>query len=193
MIFTPLFSKPYNRKKFILEVSENRFYAINTSKNTYMAIIFTLMGSLQVFSGLIEGFKRGAILNSEFILVFSFLFIVGIISFRQFLWLTRGKHEMIIENEKLTLSKKGTFFTFPKVYDINNIKDVRIIFDEGNTYIENQLNQMSLMRKVIYSHTIGQVSIKYKATFIKIFSDLTKQEREELQKAMKGFITKHQR
>lgn len=192
MIFTHIFAKSYNRKKFALKVSENKLYAMNTSKNTYIAIVFTLLGSLQMFSGLIEGCKSGTTINSEFITAFSLLFIIGIISFRQFLWLTKGYHEMIIDNNQLVLLKRGTFLTFPKKYNLKEIKDVRIIFDEGNTYIEKQFKQMSTTRQVMYSHTIGQVSIKYKATFIKIFSDMNKAEREELQKAMKEFISKYQ-
>jgi hypothetical protein len=114
-----------NRKKFECISTKDKLFAINTSKNTFFALLFTLSASGQLFGGLIEGFTSQDKLGADFFIVFSILFIVGLIGFRQFLWLINGRQEMIIENGKLTLYKKGIFWTTPKVYLLDKVNNIR--------------------------------------------------------------------
>lgn len=114
---------------------------MNTLKNTFIALSFTLFASGHLFSGLIIGTTSIDKLSANFYLVFSLLFIVGLIGFRQFLWLANGRQEMTIENGTLTLTKKGTFFTNPKTYSLDKIENIRPVVDEENLSLFDKIQQ----------------------------------------------------
>ncbi len=179
--FSKLFNLGVNRKKFECVSTEEKLFAMNTSKNTFGSLLLTLFASGHLFSGIIIAFTSEEKLSADFYIVFSVLFIVGIIGFRQFLWLVNGRQEMIIENGFLTLLKKGTFLTKPKVYSFNQVENIREAFDEDQHSLYDKIQQNSKVnRKVLFGHILGQISFDYKGVIIKFFCDMTKEERAYL-------------
>lgn len=180
--FSKFFNIGINRKRFELLSTKDKLWAINNSKNTLFAILFYLLGSALLFTGLIESSKIKTNLTADFIIVFFVIHpIVGLLCLRQFLWLVNGKQELVIENGNLILRKKGTFFTKDKVYELNSVKNVRQAVDEDNLSLigKIQLN-ISLNKKVLWRQTIGQVLFDYKYDQIKVFNDLNTEEKEQL-------------
>lgn len=179
--YTRLFNLRLKRKKFEIVKINDKLFAMNTSKNTFIALLFTLFASGHLFSGLIVGTTSTDKLGTDFYLVFSLLFVVGIIGFRQFLWLINGRQEMTIENGTLMLTKKGTFFTRPKTYSFDKVENIRQAFDEDNLSLSDKIQQNIVAnRKVTFGHIYGQVLFDYNQQTVKIFCDLDKDERLKL-------------
>jgi hypothetical protein len=179
--YSKLFNIGLNRKKFEINASEDRLFAMNTSKNTFLALLFTLFASMHLFSGLIVGLGSTEELGMDFYFAFLFQFIIGLIGFRQFLWLVNGRQELTIENKTLTLHKKGTFLTKPKTFDLENVQNVRQAFDEDSqTLIDKIKKNLNVNRKVIFGHIYGQILFDYNGNTIKVFNDLDKVERLKL-------------
>lgn len=176
--YSKLFNLGLNRKKFeIIKINE-KFFAMNTSKNTFIALLFTLFASGHLFSGLIISTTSTDKLDADFYLVFSLLFVVGLIGLRQFLWLVNGRQEMTIEHGILTLTKKGTFFTKPKTYSFDKVENIRQAFDEDSLSLFDKIQQnIGVNRKVIFEHIYGQIIFDYNRQTIKVFSDLDKNDR----------------
>jgi hypothetical protein len=128
-----------------------------------------------VFSELYIDTKEGSV---QFVLFFS---ILGLIGLRQFLWLINGRQEMTIENGNLTLTKKGTFLTKPKVYDFNFVTNIRQSIDEDNLSMIDKIKlNIGLNRKVLLRHIIGEILFDYNGKTIKVFNELDKNERTNL-------------
>jgi hypothetical protein len=179
--YSKLFNHGLNRKKFEIVKTNDRLFAINTSKNTFFALLFTLFVSGHLFSGFIIAATSTDKLGADFYLVFSLLFFVGLIGFRQFLWLVKGRQEMIIESGILTITKKGTFFTEPKTYSFDKVENIRQAFDEDNlSLFDKTLQNIGVNRKVIFGHIYGQILFDYNQQTIKVFCDLDKYERLKL-------------
>ena len=179
--YSKLFNLGLNRKDFKINATTDKLFAMNTSKNTFIALLFTLFASGHLFSGLIVGLNSTEKLDTYFYLAFSILFIVGLIGFRQFLWLVNGRQELTIENGTLTLYKKGTFLTKPKIFDLEKVQSIRQGFNEDNqTLFDKIQNSISVNRRVIFGHIFGQILFDYNGNTIKIFSDLEKAERLKL-------------
>src|SRR5690606_26231000 len=100
-------------------------YAENNSRNSFLAILFTFLLSLAVFSGVFE-LNNGATLTIPFILLYFIIFpIIGIFSFRQFLWLIKGKQKLIVNGTDLILKKEGIYFSKPRQFNLIDIRNVR--------------------------------------------------------------------
>lgn len=180
--YLKLFIVGINRKRYELTCTDERLYAINNSRNTIWAILFYGLGSLFIFSGLTELHHLSKPVDTGFIIVF---FIVhpafGILSLRQFLWLVNGKQIMIVEEGNLTLSKKGTFFTFDKTYPLESIKNIRRAIDESQlSSIEKIVNRASIFRKAFLVQIFGEVLFDYQYNVVKIFNDMDDNEKEQL-------------
>jgi hypothetical protein len=180
--FSQLFNIGFNRKKFDCISTPDKLYAINTSKNTFIALLFTLFSCGLLFTGLIEAFSDTNEITIDFVIIFFVIHLaIGILGLRQFLWLINGKQEMIIENEYLTITKKGTFFTKPKIYSLNLVTNVREAIDEDSLSLLDKIrNNVGLNRKIVFGHIVGQILFDYKGKTIKLFSDLDKSERRWL-------------
>ena len=180
--YSRLFNLGFNRKKYSCISTSDKLWAENSSKNTYLALFSTLFSCGLLFTGLIEAFGNKVDINLEFILVFFVVHIfVGLLGLRQFLWLINGRQELTIENEVLTLTKKGTFLTKPKVYSLDLVKNLRVGIDEDSmTLFEKIQSNIGINRKVIFGHILGQILFDYNGQTIKIFNDLDKNERQEL-------------
>jgi hypothetical protein len=176
--YSRLFNIGLNRKTFEIISTNEKLFALNTSKNTYFSLFFTLMLSgylFLVFSELYIDTKEGSV---QFVLFFS---ILGLIGLRQFLWLINGRQEMTIENGNLTLTKKGTFLTKPKVYDFNFVTNIRQSIDEDNLSMIDKIKlNIGLNRKVLLRHIIGEILFDYNGKTIKVFNELDKNERTNL-------------
>ena len=179
--YSKLFNLGLNRKKFEIVETKEKLFAMNTSKNTYLALLFTLFASGHLVSGLIVVTTSINKFGSDFYFAFSLLFIIGFIGFRQFLWLINGSQKMTIENGTLTLSKRGTFLTKPKMYSFDNVENIRQAFNEDNlTLLDKIQRSIGVNRKVIFGHIYGQVLFDYNRQTIKVFCDLDKNERLKL-------------
>ena len=179
--YSKLFNIGLNRKQFVITSTEDKLFAMNTSKNTFLALLFTLLASGHLTSGIAVGLSSTEKLGSDFYVAFSLLFIIGLIGFRQFLWLTNGRQELTVEQGTLTLCKKGTFLTKLKTYELAKIEKIRQGFDEDDlTLFEKTIKNIEVNKKVIFSHIFGQVLFDYQGKTIKIFCDLDGAERLEL-------------
>ncbi len=131
--YSRLFNLGVNRKFFECISSKDRLFAMNTSKNTFIALIFTLFSCGLLFTSFIEAFVNRNEITTEFVIVFFVIhFIIGLLGLRQFLWLINGRQELIIENGNLTLTKKGTFLTSPKTYSLDMVTNIRQAINEDN-------------------------------------------------------------
>jgi hypothetical protein len=177
--FSRLFNFGFRRKKIEYKISGDTFWAVNTSKSSFFTILFTLFGSAHLITGFIEYYNEEGKVQFDFYVAFGFLFIVGLICFRQFLWLVNGRQELLIQDNKLTLTKKGTFFTSPKMYDLDKISNIRQYIDEEqlSTFERTQMN-ISLTRKILFNHILGQILFDYLGKTIKVLNDLEESERK---------------
>jgi hypothetical protein len=176
--YSRLFNIGLNRKKFEIISTNEKLFALNTSKNTFFSLFFTLMLSGYLFSVFSELYIDKKEVSVQFVLLFS---ILGLIGLRQFLWLINGRQEMTIENGNLTLTKKGTFLTKPKVYDFNFVTNIRQSIDEDNLSMIDKIKlNIGLNRKVLLRHIIGEILFDYNGKTIKVFNDLDKSETTNL-------------
>ena len=92
-----------------------------------------------------------------------------------------GREEMTIENGYLTLTKKGTFLTSPKIYSLGLITNIRQAINEDNLSLVEKIKvNMSLNMNVLLWQTIGQIAFDYKGKTINVFNDMDNNERIEL-------------
>jgi hypothetical protein len=106
---------------------------------------------------------------------------VGAIGLRQFLWLTNGRQELRIENEKLSLIKKGTFLTKKQTFELKYIENIRKeINAESLPLYEKILRNIKLNQKLLFSHIIGEIIFDYKGKKIKLFNQLTEEQKTKL-------------
>ena len=186
MLISSLLNIELPRKRFECLATNDRLFAMNTSKNTFIALIFTLFSCGLLFSGFVEAIVNKQKLTIEFILVFFIIhFIIGLAGLRQFLWLINGRHELLIENGKLTLTKKGTFLTNSKTYSLDLVTNIRQAIDEDKlSSYDKTISNISLTRKVLFRQTLGEILFDYNGKTIGIFSDLNKNEKADLTEAL---------
>lgn len=160
----------------------NSLFASNNSRNTFITIGFTLFSCGLFFSGIIEGFVNGNEITTKFILVFFVAHpIVATIGLRQFLWLINGRQELRIENGKMTLTKKGTFLTKTQTFELEHVENVRNeILEDSLTLYNKILRNISLNRKLLFSHIMGEILFNYKGKKVKLFNELTESQKTEL-------------
>ena len=176
--FSRLFNIGLNRKKFEIISNNGNLFTFNTSKNTFFSLFFTLILSGHLFTGFIERYINKKEVTVEFVLIF---FCFGLIGLRQFLWLINGRQEMTIENRNLTLTKKGTFLTKPKIYNLDLVTNIRQAIDEDNLSMIDKIKlNIGLNQKVLLRHIIGEILFDYNGKTIKVFNDLDKNERIKL-------------
>lgn len=180
--YSRIFASGLNRKKFVCLAKSNSLFASNNSRNTFIALGFTLFSCGLFFSGIIEGFINGNKITTEFILVLFVAHpIVATIGLRQFLWLINGRQELQIENGKMTLTKKGTFLTKTQTFELQHVKNVRNEIPENSlsTY-DKTLRNIALNRKLLFSHIMGEIIFDYKGKKVKLFNELTENQKVEL-------------
>jgi hypothetical protein len=180
--YSKLFTLGLKRKKFAMRATESGFEAENNSRNTFLALLCTLLACGLLFSGIIEARVNENEITIEFILVFWVVHVlVGLIGLRQFLWLANGKHLLKIDNGVLTLDKSGTFLTRPKKFDLKKIDRVTPISndEQANLFDKIQTN-IRLNHRLLFGHTYGQVSFEYNGKTVKVFSDLNPSEKTAL-------------
>ena len=184
--FSQLYNSGINRKKFECRLSPNQLYAMNTSKNTFIALLFTLFSCGLLFSGIVESTNKRNEITVGFVLVFFVMhFIAGLVGLRQFLWLLNGRQEMTIENGLIILEKKGTFLVKSKTYEFDKAQNFREFNDQENlSVLEKTRLNIDLTRKVLFGHILGQIQFDYDGKKIKVFSDLNKVERIKLLSAI---------
>jgi hypothetical protein len=157
-------------------------FVSNNSRNTFIALGFTLFSCGLFFSGIIEGFLNGNEITTGFILVFFVAHpIIATIGLRQFLWLINGRQELRIENGKMTLTKKGTFLTKTQTFELDHVENIRNEIEENSlsTY-DKILRNIALNRKLLFSHIMGEILFDYKGKKVKLFNELTENQKTEL-------------
>ena len=180
--YSRIFTFGLNRKKFVCLPKSNSLFASNNSRNTFIALGFTLFSCGLFFSGIIEGFINENEITTEFILVFFVAHpIVATIGLRQFLWLINGRQELRIENGKMPLTKKGTFLTKTQTFELEHVENIRNEIQEDSlTLYYKILRNISLNRKLLFSHIIGEILFNYKGKKVKLFNELTESQKTEL-------------
>jgi len=180
--YSRIFTFGLNRKKFVCLPKSNSLYASNNSKNTFLALGFTLFSCLLFFSGFIEWYTNGTKITTGFIIVFFVVHpIVATIGLRQFLWLINGRQDLRIENGKMTLTKKGTFLTKKQTFELEHVENVRNeIQDNSLSTYDKTLRNIALNRKLLFSHIMGEIIFNYKGKKVKLFNELTENQKAEL-------------
>jgi len=180
--YSRIFAFGLNRKKFVCLPKSNSLFASNNSRNTFIVLGFTLFSCGLFFSGIIEGFINGNEITTEFILVFFVAhLIVATIGLRQFLWLINGRQELRIENGKMTLTKKGTFLTKTQTFELEHLENVRNEIKENSLSLyDKTLRNIALNRKLLFSHIMGEILFNYKGKKVKLFNELTENQKTEL-------------
>jgi hypothetical protein len=177
---TRLFILEFPRKKFECVSSKDKLFAMNTSKNTFIALLFTFFSCGLLFS-FIEALVNKSPITTEVVVSSVILFMVGLLGLRQFLWLINGRQELIIENGTLILTKKGTFLTGSKTYSFEKVTNVREAIYLTNLSLYDQIQRnMSLTGNVLLWQTVGQIVFDYNGLTISLFNDMDSNERKEL-------------
>ncbi|NMH29273.1 hypothetical protein [Flavobacterium silvaticum] len=182
MAIADLMLSGINRKYFHFEIRDGVFIAKNNSRNSYFSILFFFVMAVMPLN-IIQAFADKPIVNLEFLIYFGLVVpIFGIIGLRKFLWLIRGKEQIIIDGKQLTHQKSGTFLTKKKVYDLSQIRNVRDIknpthylgyaTDELNKYVLQGLQKQRIIRAIMWLMTIGQIGFTYKNQKVRLFNQL---------------------
>ncbi|MGX1927762.1 hypothetical protein [Flagellimonas sp. 2504JD4-2] len=180
--YTRVFIFGLNRKKFVCEAKKDGLFALNNSRNSFISLVFTLFSCGLFFSGFIESYINGTEISPGFILIFFVVHpIVALIGLRQFLWLLRGRQELRIDNGKMTLTKRGTFLTKAKVFELAQVVNLRSAVDETSlSLFDKILLNGALYRKLLFSHIMGEILFDYKGKKVKLFNELTDAQKSEL-------------
>lgn len=56
--------------------------------------------------------------------------VAGFFVFRAFLWMLKGKEIITVGQGRLSIARKGVLFSRPKVYDLNEVKNLRVQEDK---------------------------------------------------------------
>jgi hypothetical protein len=175
--------------------SENRvFYAENNSRKSLFPLLFFGMMSIFIFSGFIFLIKEKEFNLELFLIGFIIHPIFGIIGLRKFLWLIRGKEIIKIDEEKMTISKSGTFWTKDKIFKKSEIKNIRDKFQDDNynktpfEFLNEYRNSIKEYNRGMIYLTIGEVLFDYKYSKVRVFNWLNKNERQILIVEMKKYL-----
>ncbi len=81
----------------------------------------------------------------------------------------------------MTLSKKGTFLTKTQSFELKHVENIRNEIQENSlsTY-DKTLRNISLNRKLLFSHIMGEIIFNYKGKKVKLFNELTENQKAEL-------------
>ncbi|QKG56061.1 hypothetical protein GKZ68_05055 [Hymenobacter sp. BRD128] len=160
--YSKLFVLSIPRRKFDYEISDSHFRASNTSRNTIISIAFTAFASLLLLSGIIELCSKPVHNTTEFAVVFFLAHpVIGLLAFRQFLWLTNGTEELIVENHLITLKRKGTFWIKSNSYQLDSIDFIRkSAWDDLPLYDKIQFN-IRLNLLLIFKTSTGEISFNF--------------------------------
>jgi hypothetical protein len=176
----------FNRQKFELAASSDQLWTSNNSSNTFFTVIFTLVISAVPFLILLGALTSSKALTTSFFLVALVTLLLGVLAFRHFLWLIKGRQELLLKSGQLILHKKGTFLTSPHVFDLNRVDNIRKVLDDSElTMFDKIIQNLLLNHKLLFSHILGQVLFDYDGSTVKVFCKLNKAERDELYVALK--------
>ena len=177
-----LFNFGLNRKKFQINSTPEKFFALNNSKNTFIAMLLTLFSCGLLFTGILEVINHEIEITLDFIIVFFFIhFGIGLLGLRQFLWLINGRQEMTIENDLLTIINKGTFLSKSKTYSLNLVTNIRQETEEKKESLNDEIkHNIKMTSKIMFRQTFGQLLFDYNGKSVKVFNDLDKKERNIL-------------
>ena len=97
------------------------------------------------------------------------------------LWFTKGKEEIVIENNTLTTVKKNGFLTFRKEYDVSKIHEIKpaqsVVLNESK--IQKEMRLIRERRRAFpFWLKMGMVEISYGKKRISIFNGLEQHEVE---------------
>jgi hypothetical protein len=193
--YSKLYALGVKRRHFVITQDEKSVLAENNSKNTYFSLVFALFMSGLLIGGFVEAFILGSEITIAFDIVFWVLhIIIGLIGLRHFLWLVNGRHVLRISECDLTLEKRGTFFTRTKSFDLNLVRNLSIIPGEEEMSLYDKIqNNIRINHQLLIRHTYGQITFQYDGETIKVFSDLTKDEKTKLVELIeKGIENCHQ-
>ena len=123
--------KPYNGRATILDNFTDLQIIIPAKRNWFIILFIGawlggwIMGELFAL-GAVTGLLRGNP-ASLFILFWLIAWTVGgFFAFRTFIWNLRGKEIITAGQNMLTIDKKGALLFKPKVYDLNQVKNIRV-------------------------------------------------------------------
>src|SRR5690606_187271 len=115
--------------------------------------------------------------------------IIGIFSFRQFLWLIKGKQKLIVNGTDLILKKEGIYFSKPRHFNLMDIRNVRINEKlSPNTIHEKIILNIDLASKILYTQVLGEILFDYHGEKVKLFNNLELLEKEEIITELNKFV-----
>jgi hypothetical protein len=172
------------KKKFIYHCVNNIFKAVNSSKNGLIVLWFC-GGFSTVWPIVTIQILFDPAARAEIKMILPVIIVMGIISlfaFRQFLWLLRGEEHLEIDKENLTITKTGTFWVKPKVYSLALISDVRSKQEDWHRkglhpLVSQNIQLTTELRNIFSSFSIGEIRFRHKNEQVKLFSNLTEDER----------------
>lgn len=187
------------KKKFTYHSVNNIFKAVNSSKNGLIVLWFcggfSIVWPIVTIQILFDPAAR-----AEIKMILPAIIVMGTISFfafRQFLWLVKGEEHLEIDKENLTITKTGSFWTKPKVYSLALISDVRSKQEDWDRkglhpLVSQNIQLTTELRNMFVSFSIGEIRFRHKNEQVKLFNNLTDDERnlvmEEIKKAVKNNI-----
>jgi hypothetical protein len=162
-----------NNGRAIIIDSENELQIRIPTKKNWFIILFIgawlggwFLGECTVISILtgISGINAGP---ANFFLFFWLCgwSVGGFFAIKTFIWLIKGVEIIIVDKEKITLNKKGLLFNKPKIYDRNEIKNLRVSSNENdnssNFWNTNRKNNLLATNEGIIRFDYGLKTIKF--------------------------------
>jgi hypothetical protein len=142
--------RPYSGRAIIID-NITDLQIIIPSKRNWFIIIFVgawlggwLMGEIFAL-GLLIGTLRGNPLDLFMLFWLTAWTAGGFMAFRAFLWNLIGKEIITVGQGRLAIDKKAALLFKPKIYDLNEVKNVRIKDDniEFGGFFGGQRNRLS--------------------------------------------------
>ncbi len=98
----------------------------------------------------------------------------GLFAISSLLWMLSGKVIILFERELLKVHKKRALFVSEKIYDLNEVKDIRVVVDDNNEIWGYHRNNLLLLR------TKGRIKFDYGLKTIRIAEGIDEAEAKYL-------------
>ncbi|KOY86700.1 hypothetical protein AD998_11580 [bacterium 336/3] len=155
--------KPYNGRAIIHENSYELEIIIPIKKNWFLIIFFgawlcsgwVIGEMIGIIFFILTVFIKELYFNLFILFWLCFWTVSGFFIFKIFLWNAFGKEVFTFKKGTLTIRKKGLLLSQPKIYNIQEVKKIRVEQEESTS------DKLLYRKNLIFSHTNGTIRFSY--------------------------------
>jgi hypothetical protein len=166
----------FRTEEVILSNLDDKFILKKRSNSNLIPIIMFGVFSLFILNSIY------LFLNNENSIASFIILIIGILSFRSFLWNLRGYEVIEIDEKNLYIKKTGSFLYPNSKYEKLKIKDLKYITESfaDNSIINFKINELISMYTDIIGMKSGDILFKYDNLPVTFFKNLSHIEKEKV-------------